>query len=331
MITLPVPARYFPLEKGVYEVAPGLRTLGTSLGNGEKDSLVFQLDQEFPAYRDNKLKCRAERLGKYYQTHDFSEAVNQAVICFMVERLAQEHSKFFEITLEPSGITQLLCHLTGEKLCFDKQWNPTQITGPSGSPAPYVSAYDALCSQVQEDMAVLCSNSERAEWLAAIHLCSPSHWAAEDKIGKNFFQIHAPVAGIEKMNRSAPSLVDAMINKGPYVRFVWGFATDRQLNHHPVPPPGVPMEKWRGRSFNAAATQSPFTLRVERQVIYGLPAVNASIFTVRVYFIDGNDIRANPTERAQLRSSLLSMTPEHRIYKGLDKSMNEIIDWLDGK
>ena len=52
---------------------------------------------------------------------------------------------------------------------------------------------------------------EKRDYLTAIHLCSPSHWAAEDKIGKDFTAIHQPVPGIERINRTAPSLVDAIL------------------------------------------------------------------------------------------------------------------------
>lgn len=328
---LPAPARYYPLEKGVYEVAPGLRTLGTPFGNGELDGKVFQLDREFAHYRKNKLECRAERLGKYFATHDLKPEVETAATRFLLRQLLKEYPALFEF--QPSPKTPeagtLQCRLTGEKLELDFELRLVgmESTGSLPNP-PYVSALDALCSQIQEDIAVL-STAEGRDWLSALHLCSPSHWAAEDKIGKDFIQVHLPVAGIDKINRAAQSFVDAMIRKGPYVRFVWGFGTDRQLNHHPTPPPGITHDVWRGRSFNRANTSSPFTLRVERQVTFGLPEVNAAMFMIRVYFIDGSLIKADPRERELLRTTLLSMNAESLAYKGLTASLPEILAWLD--
>ena len=165
-------------------------------------------------------------------------------------------------------------------------------TDSKATPA-YSSAFDALSSQIQEDVAVVSTDGKK-DWLSAIHLCSPSHWAAEDKIGKDFTAIHLPVPGIEKVNRAAGSLVDAMVRKGPYVRFVWGFSTDTQLNHHPEPPPGADPLKWKGRTFDPGRAGSPFLLRVERQTLWGLPEVAAGIFAIRVYFLDGQQIRDNP-------------------------------------
>lgn len=313
------PARYYPLEKGVYEVAPGLRSLGQPMGNGERDGHVFQLDSEFETYRENKKLCRTERLGKYYTHSKYSKEVSNAVNRFITHRLIQEHPRHFAWK---DGA--LHCSLTGDTITLGSDY---ELAGASS----YSSAFDALCSQVQEDIAIISTDSDRGDWLSALHLCSPSHWAAEEKIGKTFVEVHKPIPGIEKINRAAGSFVDAMINKGPYVRFVWGFGTDRRLNHHPEPAPGFPPAEWKGRSFNRAREGSPFILRLERQVLFGLPEVRSALFAIRVYFLDGEDIRQDPEKRAQLRSSLLSMTPESRVYKGLNECMNEVIDWLDGK
>jgi hypothetical protein len=119
-----------------------------------------------------------------------------------------------------------------------------------------------------------------------------------------------------------------MVEKGPYVRFVWGFATDSRLNHHPEPPPGEDPGVWRGRSFHPDRPESPFTLRVERQVLLGLPELSASLFAIRVLFIPGERVRARPEWRELLLGALRSMTPESRSYKGLDGSFDEVVAWL---
>lgn len=314
---LSAPKRYFPLEKGLYEVAPGLK-------NFTAENRVFEIDSEFSIYRENKMRCREERLSKYHLTSNLSARVSSNVNRFIVERLLLEHPELFVWEQHARGGV-LVSSLTGDRIPLGADYELTE------SLPPYHSAFDALCCQIQEDFAVMSREGER-DWLSAIHLCSPSHWAAEDKVGKNFFDIHVPVPGIEKLNRAAASFVDAMIRKGPYFRFVWGFGSDRRLNHHPTPPSGVSGAEWKGRTFMpdaAAAGQSPFILRVERQVLFGLPEVDAGIFTIRVSFIDGEEIRRDPVQRELLRSALLSMTPPSRVYKGLDQCMDQVIAWLD--
>jgi hypothetical protein len=175
---------------------------------------------------------------------------------------------------------------------------------------------DALAVKVQEDLAVIQRDGDR-HWLAAIHLCFPNHWAAEDKIGKTFVEIHEPVAGIEPINRQADKLVDAMINATTgYVRFAWGIATDDRLNHHPSNP--------RGRHFDPADPCA--FLRIERQTIWGFPEVEASLFTIRTYFEDLAILEAD--KRAKVISAIESMTPASRQYKRLAESRDDLLVWL---
>lgn len=333
-LNLSKPARYFPIDKGVYEVGPGLKNLGTSFGNGNLDSNVFQLDSDFFKYRENKNRCRGERLTKYYCESAYAPEVRRAVNQWVIERLLKEHPHFFHYEERTEGGGKLTCLLTDEILEFDSEYELSRVS--ENAPA-YASAFDALCSQVQEDVAVMSTSKSSGtqgdvphDWLSAIHLCSPSHWGAEDKIGKNFFTIHQPIPGIDKMNQAAGALIDASIRKGPYTRFVWGFGTDARLNHHPVPPLGFDAKLWKGRSFDRSRPGcSPFILRVERQVIIGLPRVHAFVFTIRVSFIDGEAIRANPKEHALLRSGLLSMNADQLKYKGLSGCIDDVIAWLD--
>jgi dimethylamine monooxygenase subunit A len=286
--------RHFPVEKGIYEVAPGLRPLG--------DRLVFRVDDQFLRYRDNKINCYQERIPKYFQKFNYSDSVSAAVNKYLVSQVTKEYPKLFSFSGD-----SLHCVLTDQNIPFSKD----------------SSFFESFCMQVQEDIAVVCRDGDK-NWLAAIHLCSPSHWSAEEKIGKSFVEIHSPIPGIEKVNSIAPQLVSSMVEKGPWERFVWGFGSDNRLNHHPIAPPGFDSVKWKGRSFNGH-----FYLRYERQVIVGLPSVNAALFFIRPYFIDGNEIRKNSVERDLLISGLRSMNAESRAYKGLADCMDELIFWLE--
>lgn len=329
----------------MYEVVAGLRALGTDFGNGAADERVFQIDRDFSSYRKNKLQCRAERLGKYYATADYSPDVERAVTRFLVSRLTCEYPQLFSLDKQADGVSALRCVLTSEELIFDREMRLVGVRGAEDVDdggddeeddvavvPPYASAFDALCSQVQEDVAVVSRAQDGTDHLSAIHLCSPSHWAAEDKIGKDFRFLHQPVPGIERVNQTSAALVDAMIKRGPYVRFAWGIAADERLNHHPsLPSAGLTSDERCGQIFQSEQTDAPFVLRVERQVLCGLPEANAAIFTIRVYFVSGAEIRRDPRKRDLFRAALLSMTPESRTYKGLKNCLPELIAWLDAK
>ncbi len=113
-----------------------------------------------------------------------------------------------------------------------------------------------------------------------------------------------------------------MINKGPFVRFAWGIATDTRLNHHPAPPTVQNVLDWRGRRFQ---TDNPkLFLRVERQTINRLPDVDAALFTIRTYFMGIKGLRLG-----KLRLTLTSMPAETLHYKGIAMDRDGILDWID--
>ncbi|MEN9233917.1 MAG: DUF3445 domain-containing protein [Gloeomargarita sp. DG02_1_bins_92] len=321
---LPEAPRYFPLDRGRYEVKPGLLKFGTDLGNDFWDQRVFQIDGNFQHYHQVKQLARREQLDKYFQTCNLTAAVERVITQFMMERLGQEYPELFTVNVQSA---EILFHnqLTGEILHFDRNDRFQLATGLAPELPPYISALDALAHQVQEDITVV-SRGGTSHWVSAIHLCFPNHWAAQAKIGRDFAEVHAPVAGMDGMNRRGAALVNTLIRRPPMVRFAWGLSTDTRLNHHPVPPPDGDPQQWQGRSFQADRPQ--LFLRIERQVIWGFPEVNAALFLIRTYFRDVTVIKQNPTQRDCLYSALASMSPESLIYKGLAHQQQEILAWL---
>jgi hypothetical protein len=321
---------YFPPAGGRYEVKPGLVRFGRELGGGEADGHVFQLDGTFPAYRRAKLAARQERLGKYFQTCTLSPAVRGAVCRFIARRLAAEHPTQFRFTGDV-----LDCALTGERLHFDAHFDLRSVDGVTARP-PYACGFDALASQVQEDLAVVTAppgarstrpknrvRYPQSHWLAAVHLSFPNAWAAEDKIDGTFATIHEPVVGMEQMNRQADAMVDAMLKATDgLVRFAWGVTSDDELNHHPEPPPGVR----RAAGFDPARPRA--FLRVERQTIWGLPEASSALFTIRTYLYDCDQVRQDPPRRDALVAALQSMSPASAAYKGLASSRQQLLGWL---
>ncbi|MBF2066067.1 MAG: DUF3445 domain-containing protein [Calothrix sp. C42_A2020_038] len=320
-------ACYFPLDNGRYEVKPGMAPLDKCFGNGAIDKLVFQIDDTFTDYHRIKLLSRQECLSKYFQTHNYSNTVASGVARFIVSRLQYEHPNFFCVESFIDGSCVLNCHLTQEKLYFDKDYYLQQVdTQGNVILPPYVSSLDALAAQVQEDITVIC-RTDNTNWVGAIHLCFPNYWSAADKIGKDFATVHSPVAGIEKINQRAQAIIKTMIFHQPMVRFAWGLSTDNRLNHHPEPPLNTPIDSWQGRKFNI---DNPcLYLRIERQVIWGLPECDAAIFTIRTYFRDVAVIKQDACLRQKLVSAIKSMTLDSLVYKGLAESRDAILAWLE--
>jgi hypothetical protein len=312
---------YFPLAGGRYEIKPGFIPLGQDLGNGPADAQVFQFDSNFNTYHRVKMRARSESLDKYFQTRDFPPATIAAINRFIIERLLQEHPNRFWMDHAADGPIVLHCAPNGATLRYPQ--NRISVEENDAEPS-YISLFDALACQVQEDLCVICRRPDGTDWLAAVHLCFPSHWAAGDKIGRAFNQVHAPVAGMAGLNRNAKTLVRAMVERDPFVRFSWGLGTDARLNHHPEHPPGVDPVHWAGRSFDPVKPR--LFLRIERQVIWGFPKHQAALFTIRTYFTSCD--RLAPDQQLALAAAIQSMTPASLAYKGLAQSRNQILHWL---
>lgn len=301
-VPLATPARYTPWLTGKYSVAPGLRPLATDFGNGVHDQHLIQFDSEFARYRANKLACSQERMDKYWQAMDGAEDLQIAAYRAIEHQLLKDHSSLFW----KQG-NSLHCELTGDLVSADVK-------------DPLL----AISTQIQPDVAVIARRKDGSDTNALMHICAPSHWAAEDKIGRSFFESHVPVPHFEAVNAVAAKLVDTIISRGPFVRFVWGLETDDRLNHHPEPPPGEHPAPWAGREFH----KGDFFVRTERQTLLGMPEHNAALFFIHVQTIPGEVILARSEWRTSLRQAVATMRSEARRYKGLEHGFLDLLRML---
>jgi len=294
--------RYLPFLDGKYVVTPGLNAMTKA---DDCEQFVFQLDDQYEGFMDNKRSCREEDVNKYYVEENFNAGTAVAVNQFFVNRL-------FVFTFE-GGQFSLLNKRKQERLTWAADWR-------SCEQPRWQSLFEGLCHQVQEDIAICQLEGER-DWLAAIHLSAPNHWAPADKIGRPFGMVHGPVAGMEKLNQSYFKMLLTAVQKGPFFRFAWGLATDTRLNHHPLAPSGVDQAFWQGRQV-AVASSEDIWVRVERQTISGLPECNAFFFTIRTYFYPIDSLSAE--EKKALLTAVEGMSAESLVYKGLVGSVDNL-------
>ncbi len=301
---LPPPATYYPFESGVYKIGAGLLPLDRDLGNGPRDSHVFQFDDELSQFRENSIRARGYGLERYAGWRDCPEDILDVAVRWIASRLAEEHPHLFGLRDDDV----LESRLTGERV---------SLVDPD--------AFDSLASQLQEDLAIVhVDNGD--DRLAAVHVTAPNYWNPAEKLGKNFVAVHAPVPGMETLNRQSQKIMRMLIGDVRYQRFAWGVTTDRRLDHHTVQPPefrGAEVE-WHGRRFEAANPQ--LFVRVERQVLASLPRVPAFLFTIRPYFLDCAGL--SQTHQHALASAVESMGPDALRYKGLHADAETIVGWL---
>ena len=257
---------YFPVQPEPLRMQPGLFRFGTDFGNGDADQRFFPRDATLPHYLGEKSRVLAAHPER--DGYSIQSAREEASV------LAAEH--WLKGTLRTEAQVEL-----------------TDVPRAS------------LGAQLMEDFAVLGkdeSGQDRTLWL---HACFPSGWRPEHVIGNGFSQIHARIPAFEAVAKKAPSLVDAMLTRGPYVRFVWTISADDALDHHPDEGERAP---WSG------ATEHGF-LRVERQTTVPLPGANACVFLIRTFLYDFAVL--DPEKREILARALEQMPAEIQRYKSL--------------
>ena len=315
------PAVYTPFDSGVYKVSAGFSGLARTFGNGDAYAKVFQIDSDFFAFRENIRALRSEdRFEKYHRESEAFSDIRHNVLAFIVERLCKEYPDHFSFSKDGREIV-VECSLTNETIRIDRNYELV-----SNDETGYGSAFDALASQVQEDLAVV-RVDEKGDRVVALHVTAPNYWDPSEKLDKSFVEVHEPVAGIGTRTPKAEAMMRAMTRDVRYQRFVWGLTTDRRLNHHPVQPEGfaASKEEWHGRRFDPDNPE--LYIRVERQVIIGFQEVSAFLFCIRPHFVDC--AKMTPELRASLRIALQSMSPESRVYKRLDGDFDAIVKFLE--
>ncbi|MFN2523594.1 MAG: heme-dependent oxidative N-demethylase subunit alpha family protein [Mycobacteriales bacterium] len=129
----------------------------------------------------------------------------------------------------------------------------------------------------------------------------PSGWPVRRGAGASLLELHAPVAGGERLQRAAPALSEALLTKGPYVQHVWGLNRCGRLDDDPDETyPDEPL-RWH--------------LRVERQTTLPLPHLDRALFTIRPYLTPVDELTRE--QRRVLDAAIASLSPQALRYKGL--------------
>lgn len=263
-----------PFSSGVYSVAPGLRRLigpATSIDG-------------FSRYRSEKRAAASSRA--VYLEHELPSLIHEEAVRYLAQLLVREHPDVF--TLESGTLRSSLSE------------DVVALNDDALRTMPFL---------MTEDVAVMRVTADR-EYLAAGHICLPSSWRLEDKIGKPFAEVHAPVPGIAL--QSASAMVRSLATRGPYERYAWGLTNVDVLDQQ--------------AGVHAEVQPHPLYVRIERQTIHPLPHCGAWLF-----LIHPSNTRADTLSHAQklqLAAALESMTPAQAVYKGIAATRRSIIDAL---
>ena len=316
------PAVYHPYQNGVYTVSAGLYRLGMQPIEGQLEHHTFAFDQTYPLYIAAKVAARTRALHEYYALAGLNTGLREQALEFIARTAAYDSGDV--LTWDGQTLTNTALGWAGtlnlERGTLD---NLQRFPAPHAELVAGVTPTDALdflAMNVQEDLSILAVDPEPgSDFLAAIHVLLPEKWNPLSKVGRDFAAVHAPVAGSGPMIATAPKLIQAVTQRGPFARFVWGVTPSGKLDHHPNLPP------------EEGLTDDParFFLRAERQTLHGFPGQHGALFTIRAYLYPLRELLDTPARSAALAAALRTMTPAQLEYKGLIRSRAALLDWLD--
>jgi len=172
-----------------------------------------------------------------------------------------------------------------------------------------------------EDFAIIDGSSGQIPWLA---VCLPSHWAPEDKIGRHFAQVHAPVADNQLLITASEHLTRLVTGAERWERFVWTITRHPTLSQHPQRCSTAPWSADAG--VDALAARAFF--RTERQTFIPLPDAAQAIFTIQVQMQPLAEAIYSPAHARQLHAALASMSPSVLAYRSLTEARDRLLAWL---
>jgi hypothetical protein len=172
-----------------------------------------------------------------------------------------------------------------------------------------------------EDFAVIDGDTARIPWLA---VCLPSQWAPENKVGRHFAEVHAPVADNQLLLTAADHLARLVTGTERWERFVWTITRHPHLDAHPA---RTRPDTWSADAGPAELAASAF-FRTEHQTFIPLPQARLAIFTIHVGLEPLAAALSDPVHARQVHDALASMSPAVLGYRHLGDARERLLAWL---
>ena len=171
-----------------------------------------------------------------------------------------------------------------------------------------------ICLAFAEDFAVIDGATGRIPWLA---VCLPSHWSPQEKVGRHFAEVHAPVADNQTLITASDHLARLVTGHERWERFVWSITPRGTLDNHPE---RTGSSEW--------ADGSTAWLRTERQTFIPLADHRQAVFTIHVEVKHLDEAVRDGDTAQRLHDALASMSPAVLAYRNLVAPRARLLAWL---
>ena len=156
--------------------------------------------------------------------------------------------------------------------------------------------------------------------LVAACVCFPSSWDLAEKIGRPIEDIHGIVPGLNEAIGNQIHTFLAKLRPGPaFLRANWGLSRSPDLNQHP---------DLKLPRLDSQPTLEEIWLRIERQLLTGLPAAQGVLFGIRIEVHPLAEIKRDPLVRQRFIRALRTMPEQMAQYKGIAQAREKLLSLL---
>jgi Protein of unknown function (DUF3445) len=292
----------------------------------------FVFDEQYFKYVEAKLEQlqhHSELCHVYASDYDKKDLLECAKIIF--KKLADEFPDY--VSVDGDIVTLLLLGLrlsletfnvefVGVRVGGERPFAPTIVNDVCGylqTQQGLKRIWDVLALALQEDLVIVRDDGEMGI-SELMHVCFPSHWNPGERVGQSLVGLHEPVANNEQLLKASKNTLQAMVNKGPFVRFVWSLNSTDELNLNPA-------FHRQGRKKPLGDDPSQWFFRVERQTTLPMPELKRSLFTIRILIAPLPSV-LNDERKNLLVQAVLSMDEKLLAYKGLVKQKEVLLEYL---
>jgi hypothetical protein len=335
-MTLPPAKEPFPVRVP-FKTAVDLYKLGTTVF-GETETTVFAFDDTFETTISQKLD-----VFESYPDHsmiylDDDTRGLEAVYWQLFTAVADEYPNY--ASSDEVGFTSRLLGVTLRRdhtLEFDK--------GHAAFPALGERSYTLMMQytgirrvglmlslSIQADQAIMrhTESEPNTDVAESLFVALPTHWNPAEKLGQSLSTIHQPIGDGERLVRSSPRLIDAMINKGPFFRYNWSLANLPALCQNHVLIDGHALK--RNHLSEAPDPQSLLEMlyfRVERQTFLHYPTLKRGVFFIQIYQRPLITALKSPEHVQTLHDAVTSMTEPQLEYRAMEVMRDKLLAGLD--
>ena len=171
-----------------------------------------------------------------------------------------------------------------------------------------------------EDIAIIDAATGHIPWMA---VTLPSFWAPEEKVGRHFVQIHAPVADNELLLRAASALMQVVSGEQRWERFVWTITSHARLHAHPQ---RVDPLRWGAAGDDELPALAWW--RSERQTFIPVAGTPQVLFTIAIQMQPLAELLHDPAKARALHEAVASMSTAVLDYRGLHSVREPLLRWL---